>query len=365
MALFLISIFLLLAPRLASGAECSAKTISDVFLPIGPICTNMEADLQQGVFKQTEFCQCMKSIGQTEVDFSLQCEIGAYSNTPLATLAQQNNCYSMFGTQGNTYAVGDRVQAFWANSWWYDARISAVIGPDLYNIVYDDGDTDYGFGLSQIRPLVTETRAVRADDGGYLLHEVVEACVCCVAVHNVGCGGVSNTNYVQGIIRIVQDFPALDSQGKGQYTVETDSGEVYQDIYYDQIRPLVVYVRGDSVDVRQCYWKDASIQNVNPRGEYEVQFTKSGHPGKFPGKSIRLKMIRYKPADFVWAVDDAGNWNEAMVIQLHVDTDTYFVSFYTATNPALMLRDKVPHTEICPWSPGDTTPPSSCSNYSG
>merc|ERR1712079_499121 len=104
----------------------------------------------------------------------------------------------------------------------------------------------YDYGEAKLRIMQEEPRFPRGDSGGYLLHELVEACGCC---NDDSCEG--EPVWKRGMVRIVQDYPPLDDEKKGRYTVEYDDGSVSQDIHFDHIRPLVIYTRGDVVEVKK------------------------------------------------------------------------------------------------------------------
>jgi len=203
-----------------------------------------------------------------------------------------------------TYGERDRVLGNYMNRGdWYSGRIETVYENSagikegcLYDLVYDDGDSEMGVGNDRLTPETSSSRT------GFQLREVVDV--------------MRKGVWRRGMVRILQK--------SGAYTVEDlTTGDVYIDVDSNDMRQWVEYRAGDRVEIKQCWWFKSAIQKVLPDGRYEC-IMDDGYFANVVYPDIReIIDVRYVSGDAVKLFINQ-QWVEGFVIMPNLD-GTYMV----------------------------------------
>merc|ERR1712173_231882 len=101
------------------------------------------------------------------------------------------------------------------------------------------------------------------------------------------------------------------------------TGTIYMDVNGNDMRQWVEYYKGDSIEIKQCWWFKATIQKVLPDGRYECVMD-DGYFANVVYPDVReIISVRYNSGDNVKLFINQ-QWVDGFVIMPNPD-GTYMV----------------------------------------
>lgn len=211
-----------------------------------------------------------------------------------------------------SYSVGDRVEALYSDGNWYPGRIALVRPNDLYDVMYDDGDSLTRLPTNKLRPLPTSQPAsatsLALPQNSHASREVEgETAAGTTSEH----GNASQESFAVGD-RVLGQY-ADGSWYPGQVTaVAREGGLFWYDVLYDdgdrsthlaaeKVRappaPTItrIFHVGDRVEsyfLAVDTWYAGAVHAVNGDGTYAIHYDDGDKESAVEGSRLRLDAAR-------------------------------------------------------------------------